>query len=176
AVAGVPCNTAHAPALYGALEAALAAEGRRLRLVHIVEAIVAHLPEAAPGARRIGILATDSSVRNRLHQVGLEQAGLEALVPDADAQARVQAAIFDPAWGLKAQSAPPAPEARAALLDATAHLAARGAEAVILGCTELPLALPEPRVHGVPLVSSTRALARALIRAVHPEKLRPFAP
>ncbi|MFN3598038.1 MAG: aspartate/glutamate racemase family protein, partial [Rubricoccaceae bacterium] len=40
AVAGVPCNTAHAPALYGALEAALAAEGRRLRLVHIVEAIV----------------------------------------------------------------------------------------------------------------------------------------
>lgn len=176
AVAGIPCNTAHAPALYDALATALADEGRALRLVHIVEAIVAHLPEAAPDARRIGILATDSSVRNRLHQIGLEQAGLEALVPDEAHQARVQAAIFDPTWGLKAQSAPPALRARAALLEATAHLAARGAEAVILGCTELPLALPEPRAHGVALVNSTRALARALIRASHPEKLRPFAP
>ncbi len=58
------------------------------------------------------------------------------------------------------------------LLDATEHLAARGAEAVILGCTELPLAVPEAMHAGVPLVNSTRALARALIAATHPAKLR----
>ena len=51
-------------------------------------------------------------------------------------------------------------------------LAARGADAVILGCTELPLAIPERRHEGTPFVNSTRALARALIRATHPEKLR----
>jgi aspartate racemase len=173
AVAGIPCNTAHAPVLFDALKGGLAAEGRALRLLHIVDAIVEHLAEVAPGARTIGILATDSSLANRLHERGLKAAGMRGLRPDARRQARVQASIFDPHWGLKAQSAPPHPEARAVLLDAADALIAAGAEVVILGCTELPLAVPEGDRGGVPFVNSTRALARALIRATHPEALRP---
>jgi len=173
AVAGIPCNTAHAPTLYDTLRAALAAEGRRMRLLHIVDAIVAHVRELAPGAERIGVLATDASLHFRLHEIGLEAAGMQDVVPDADVQTKlVQPSIFDPVWGLKAQSSPPSARARAALLEATEHLVAKGAQAVILGCTELPLAVPEPHHAGVPLVNSTRALARALIRATHPQQLR----
>ena len=171
-VAGVPCNTAHAPALFDRLGDGLLADGRDLRLLHIVDAIVERIAEVAPDAHRIGVLATSSSIQNRLHEIGLEAAGLEALVPEAEDQARVQEAIYGAEWGLKAQSAPPDPRARQALLDATDRLVARGAEAVILGCTELPLAVPEADRDGVPFVNSTRALARALIRAAHPDKLR----
>ena len=173
AVVGVPCNTAHAPVLFDALRAGIA--GRPMRLVHIVDAIVAAIEREMPAVRRVGVLATDSSVQNRLHQIGLEASGREALVPHAAVQARVHASIFDAAWGLKAHSAPPDPRARAALLDAVEHLVRRGAEAVILGCTELPLAVPERTYAGVPLVNSTRALAQALILATHPEKLRASA-
>lgn len=172
AVAGVPCNTAHAPALFDRLVDGLAADGRGLRLLHIVDAIVERVAEVAPAARRIGVLATSSSIANRLHGVGLEAAGLEAVVPDAAHQARVQGSIYAAGWGLKAQSAPPHPDARQALLDATDHLVAQGAEAVVLGCTELPLAVPEADREGVPFISSTRALSRALIRATHPDRLR----
>lgn len=172
AVAGVPCNTAHVPALYDRLVDGLLADGRDLRLLHIVDAIVERVAEVAPAARRVGVLATTSSIENRLHQNGLEAAGLEALVPDDAHQARVQEAIYGSEWGLKAQSAPPDPRARQALLDATDALVAGGAEAVVLGCTELPLAVPEPDRGGVPFVNSTRALARALIRATHPEALK----
>ncbi|WP_420456739.1 aspartate/glutamate racemase family protein [Rubrivirga sp.] len=171
AVAGVPCNTAHAPALFDRLRDGLLADGRDLALLHIVDAIVARLAEVAPDAGTIGVLATTSSIENRLHQIGLEAAGLSALVPDAAHQAAVQNAIYGPT-GLKAESAPPRPQARQALLDATDHLIERGAQAVILGCTELPLAVPEADRGGVPFVNSTRALARALIRATHPGKLR----
>ena len=171
AVAGVPCNTAHAPVLFDALRAGLA--GSQMRLVHIVDAIVAQIEAEMPDVRRVGVLATDSSVQNRLHQVGLEASGRAAVVPDAGVQARVHASIFDPVWGLKAHSAPPDPQAREVLLDAVEHLVAKGADAVILGCTELPLAVPEATYAGVPLVNSTRALARALIAATHPAKLRP---
>ncbi|MEM6328087.1 MAG: amino acid racemase, partial [Bacteroidota bacterium] len=162
AVAGVPCNTAHAPVLFDALRETMAQENRPIRLVHIVDAIVAHAREVAPEAETIGVLATDSSVENRLHRLGLEAAGLGAVVPDAEHQRAVQASIFDPVWGLKAQASPPDPRAREALLGATAHLAARGAEAVILGCTELPLAVPGAAhaATGLPFISSTRALAR----------------
>ena len=172
AVAGIPCNTAHAPVLFDALRDGLAAEGRALRLLHIIDAVVEHTAEVAPGARTVGVLATDSSVANRLHERGLRAAGMRGVRPDAARQARVQASIFDPHWGLKAMSAPPHPLARETLLDATDALVAAGAEAVILGCTELPLAVPEPDRHGVPFVNSTRALARALIRATHPDQLR----
>lgn len=171
AVAGIPCNTAHAPAIYDRLHEGLLADGREIRLLHIVDAIVQNVSEVAPGASHIGVLATSSSVSNRLHQIGLEAAGLQAVVPDTAHQTAVQETIYGP-WGLKAQSAPPDPRSREALLAATEHLAARGADAVILGCTELPLAIPERRHEGTPFVNSTRALARALIRATHPEKLR----
>ena len=170
-VAGVPCNTAHAPALFDRLLDGLAADGRDLRLVHIVDAIVARVAELAPGAGTVGVLATSSSVQNRLHEVGLEAAGMHAVVPDAEHQDGVQASIYGP-WGLKAQSAPPDDRARQALLDAADHLVARGADAVILGCTELPLAVPDAERGGVPFVNSTRALARALIRATHADRLR----
>ena len=173
AVAGVPCNTAHAPDLFDALREGLTADGRALRLVHIVDAIVAHARELAPGAATVGVLATDASVRYRLHERGLEPAGYRTLVPDAAHQAQVQASIFDPAWGLKAQSHPPSDRARQILLGASDALAAGGAEAVVLGCTELPLAVPELERGGVPFLNSTRALARALIRATHPDRLRP---
>ena len=177
AVAGIPCNTAHAPVLYGALQDALDADGRELRLLHIVDAIVDHVREVAPEAQTIGVLATDSSIENKLHRIGLEAAGLNAVRPDAEHQRRVQSSIFDADWGLKAHSHPPTPRAREVLLEASSHLVARGAEAVILGCTELPLAVPEAADArtGVPFVSSTRALARALIRATHPARLRRLA-
>lgn len=175
AVAGIPCNTAHAPVLFDQLVATLEAEGRALRLVHIVDAIVGMVRERVPGARTVGVLATDSSIANRLHEIGLEAAGLEAVVPDAATQARVQASIFDRAWGLKAQSHPPTAQAREVLIKAAAHLRAAGADAIVLGCTELPLAVPEPEWEGLPLINSTRALGRALIRASHPHKLRPLS-
>ena len=174
AVAGIPCNTAHAPILFDRLQEALAIEGRSLRLLHIVDAIVDMIRERLPGAHLIGVLATSSSIENRLHDIGLEAAGMDAVVPDPEMQTRIQASIFDETWGLKAQSHPPTAQARTALLDGIAHLRAKGAEAVILGCTELPLAIPEPELDGLPLINSTRALARALIRASHPEKLRPL--
>ena len=174
-VAGIPCNTAHAPSIYDALLDGLAADGRALDLVHIVDAIVERVREVAPAATHIGVLATTSSIENRLHEIGLEAAGFHALAPDETHQARVQESSYGPAWGLKAFSAPPRQEARQALLDAADHLIAGGADAVILGCTELPLAVPEDDRDGVPFVNSTRALARALIRATHPEKLRPLA-
>jgi len=172
AVAGIPCNTAHAAPLYDRLRDGLAADGRDLRLLHIVDAIVDFIREVAPGAQTIGVLATNASVQRRLHGTGLRAAGMDTLKPDAAHQAQVQEAIYGSSWGLKAFSAPPRPEARQALLDASDHLIQNGAEAIILGCTELPLAITEADRGAVPFVNSTRALARALVRATHPEKLR----
>ncbi len=99
---------------------------------------------------------------------------MTAVIPDPAIQNTIQASIFDAKWGLKAQSTPPSSQARAVLLAGIEHLKEKGADTVILGCTELPLAVSETEHDGTPLISSTRALARGLIQATHPDKLRPL--
>lgn len=49
----------------------------------------------------------------------------------------------------------------------------KGADVIILGCTEIPLALPEPKYDDVPLVDPVEAVARAMIATADPAKLKP---
>jgi len=78
--------------------------------------------------------------------------------------------IYHPSWGIKARS-PVTEKARNQAVEALRILLDLGAEAVILGCTELPLAVPEREWEGVPLVDPMVALARAMIREAAPSKL-----
>ncbi len=172
-IAGMPCNTAHAAVIFDALNDTMKSEGRRIRLLNMIDASARSVRRLAPAAVRVGILATTSTVRTGLYDRSLEAIGLEAVAPYPDFQDEfINPSIFDPEWGIKARSHPPTDRARQALLDGVLHLRDRGADAVILGCTELPLAVPETEFEGVPLIDSTRSLARALIRRTFPEKLR----
>ena len=122
----------------------------------------------------VGALSTTASYKEQVFTPALEAAGLEVVLQDPAIQEDlVNPAIFDPEFGIKSGAASVTREAREHVLRAVAHLHERGAEAVILGCTELPLAVPEPRTSDVLTVDPTRALARALIREFAPEKLRP---
>ena len=93
-------------------------------------------------------------------------------MPEAD-QAGLHDAIYNPEWGVKAVS-PVTPRAREAFLHYAGMLVDMGADAIILGCTEIPLALPEMYLRGVPLVNPVLALARALVQHSAPWKLRPL--
>jgi aspartate racemase len=64
------------------------------------------------------------------------------------------------------------PRARADLERGVADLRRQGAEAIILGCTEMPLAFPEGSFEGVPLIDPTLVLARSLIKEVAPARLK----
>ena len=50
----------------------------------------------------------------------------------------------------------------------------QGAEAVVLGCTEIPLAITERRIDDAVIIDPTLVLARALIRKANPAKLKPW--
>ncbi len=64
--------------------------------------------------------------------------------------------------------------ARDNLLAGIAALQESGAEAVVLGCTEIPLAITQTKIGETPMIDPTLILARALIREVDLAKLRPF--
>lgn len=174
-VAAVPCNTAHTAPIFDVLLEELRQRGARIRILHMIEETVRFVRETYPDLRRVGVLSTTAIYRFRVYQDPLEAAGLEVkMLDEATQEDAVNATIFDETWGLKAQSNPPTARARENLLHAIATFRDLGAEAVILGCTELPLVLPEPTLHGLPLIDPTVVTARALIEATHPERLRPL--
>lgn len=180
-VIGMPCNTAHSPRILEPALRRLKDEGLDARFVHMIDATMGAVAEAlaaetggggAREAAKVGVLSTKGTYATGVYQEALTRAGFTPLFPDEAGRDRVQAAISDPTIGIKAQSNPVTETARTLLADEVARLEKQGARAVILGCTEIPLALTEPSLCGIPLVDATAALARALIMAFAPARLR----
>lgn len=171
-VAAMPCNTAHSPPIFDAIAGALQASGHTIRLLNMIEEAVRYAREESPGLESIGVLSTNAVYQFGLYRDKIEEAGFRAVAPDEDIQnEKVNATIFDSEFGIKAKANPVTPTARQNLLDAIQHLQEKGAEAVILGCTELPLAIPETSMGEIVLIDPTYVLARALIRETYPDCL-----
>ncbi|MCB9421280.1 MAG: aspartate/glutamate racemase family protein [Ardenticatenaceae bacterium] len=174
AVAAIPCNTAHAPVIFDVVLAQLKAAGSRLTFLNMVYETAQYIHQHHPGIKRIGVLSTTGTYRVRIYPDLLETIGFEVLVPDEVVQkTAVQPAIYHPQHGIKA-CGKATPQSRNWLLQSIHHLQQQGAEAIILGCTELPLAITENRIETMQVIDPTTILARALIREANPAKLRPL--
>jgi aspartate racemase len=149
----MPCISAHH------FCAVLAARSP-IPLLNLPEETAAEAARRRPRLRTIGLLATTGTIRSRIFHRAFEAAGIEVLVPDARGQRRVMDAIYGPR-GIKAGAAPG--RSRRILREVAAGLVRRGAQAVVAGCTEVPLAL-RPSDLAVPLIDSMRAGALACIR------------
>ena len=147
----MPCNTAHF--WFPALSA-----GCPVPFISIVEACIAELAPGLSAGGTVGLIATRATLAGRIFDAPLVQAGYAVRVPDDDAQDRlVLPGIELVKAGQTLQAGPLLEQAVQALLD-------RGADAVVLACTETPVALDAVQS---PLrarcVDSTAALARACV-------------
>lgn len=166
----VPCNTAHAAMIWDVVTAGLGSLAAEAELLHIVNLTVDHVWRHRPKVSHVGILATTGTIASEVYQVALAERQMSPVVPSEDLQHQIHEAIYNPAWGIKAQSAPVSQHAANRLRSAANELIADGAEAIILGCTEIPLAFTESVIEGVALIDSTNVLARAAIQCAAGEQ------
>ena len=171
-VIGVPCNTAHSPQIMDMAVERLHREAPNVRFVHMIQAVIASIRDNLPEVKQVGVLSTKGTFATGIYQNALAEAGLEAVFPEEAGRDRVQESICNTEYGIKAQANPVTDTARGILLKEAEKLIDRGVGAIILGCTEIPLALTEDTLRGVPLVDATKILARALLQAFAPEKLK----
>ncbi len=148
----IPCNTAH-----GWYEEMTARAG--MPVLHIVDAAAADLRRQHVAAGKIGVMGTQATLNMRLYQDRLEHQGWDCLIPTQDEMDR----LVSPAIALV--KANRVAEAYEPLASVVRSLAARGAGAVVLGCTEIPLGIQAGpfRSLGVRVVDSIDALALAAI-------------
>ena len=57
------------------------------------------------------------------------------------------------------------------VLSAIRHLNQGGAEVIVLGCTELPLAIKEDCIDDIPILDPAKIMVEKLIRETYPDKL-----
>ncbi len=145
----IPCNTAHC--FYDAVAAAV-----DVPVLHMIALTRDAL--RARGVTRAGLLATDGTIRTGIYQRTFDGSGIELLTPDGTGQAAVMELIYkgvkagDPTYDITAF--------RAVCED----LLSRGAQTLILGCTELPCAFDVYRLR-YPHADPTLELALGAVRA-----------
>ncbi|WGK70066.1 amino acid racemase [Candidatus Haliotispira prima] len=162
-VIGIPCNTCHAPPIFDPMRDRVARElGPEIKLLHMIEEVCK--VARAGGFHKIGLLATQGSYNSNLYVDIFREQDIEILHPKTEAQCRrVHSSIYDPKFGIKANSGKPDNEfARNILLSEADILVSRGAQAIIMGCTEIPLVLRENEL-SVPVFDATAILAQALV-------------
>ncbi|HME27571.1 MAG TPA: amino acid racemase [Acetobacteraceae bacterium] len=124
--------------------------------LHIADVVVAEA--VARGFRRLGLLGTRWLVESSLYPDRLTASGLEAVRPDDDEREEINRIIMDElVCGVFK------PEAVAFHQRAIERMKQAGCDAVVLGCTEIPLIMSDAN-SSLPTLDSTRLLARAALR------------
>ncbi|KHT62730.1 aspartate racemase [Photobacterium gaetbulicola] len=127
----MPCNTAHYwyPRLSNTC---------RVHMISILDSVVDEAQQR--GYRKVGIMATTATMTTRMYQTKLAQKQIAAVAPTQDQQQ----AVMDGIYAVKAGNVEQGHRLMKPVFDT---LLEHGAEAVILGCTEIPVALAETVFH-----------------------------
>lgn len=124
-------------------------------LLHIADATAERV--LAAGQRRVGLLATAFTMEQDFYTGRLREHGLEVLVPEPEDRAEVHRVIYDELCHNVVRD-----ESRERYREVMAALVDRGAEAVVLGCTEIGLLVKEGDAT-VPLHDTTAIHAEAAV-------------
>jgi aspartate racemase len=110
------------------------------------------------GYKRLGVLGTRALMEGPVYPEKLAAAGIEHRVPGADQRERIHRIIFD-----ELVQGVFLPHTQAYLTEVIRTLKDEGCDAVVLGCTEIPLLMTAEQ-SPLPMLDSTRLLARAALR------------
>jgi aspartate racemase len=127
--------------------------------LHIAEVVVREM--AAAGWKTAAVLGTQWTMMGTVYADALRRRGFAHLIPDEGTRARIDRAIFaELCQGVFK------PDTTDVFVRAIEELRSRGADCVILGCTEIPLIVSNSN-SSLPVLDSTRLLARyAVMEAV----------
>lgn len=146
-IIAMPCNTAHYN--YSELQ-----ESTNLPIINIISETIAYIRQNFPDIKRVGLLASAGVMEAGIYHKAVGK--LELIIPDENEQRIVVKAIHGIKIGTRRKP-------RSNILTIAKALVEKGAEAIIAGCTEIPLVLNQKDL-SVPLIDTLQVLASAVVR------------
>ena len=145
----IPCNTAHF--WYDELVKF------KIPILHIVDSVADALRDINVTGT-IGVMGTHATVELGLYQYMLNKSGWDCITPTKEEMNN----LVQPAIDLIKSGS--IEEAHPMLMTVVNSLIDRGAKAVVLGCTEIPLSIKEVDESGIPLINSIDSLVKVAIK------------
>lgn len=147
-VIAIPCNSSHH--WYAQM-----AQRSHCHVIHIAQACVAAIPVVENA--KVAIFATQGAIASGFYQSALQARGIDFFIPDASSgQPWIDTCIRSIKAGEMVAGGQ-------ALHQALAAVQAHGVSAVIMGCTEIPIAARHMEPTDVALIDSTLELAKATV-------------
>jgi aspartate racemase len=147
----VPCNTVHY--FYDKMQSAVS-----IPVINMISETAESVKKRYPGIRKVGLLATSGTIKTGLYQKELSGRGYEVITPEESTEEEI---VMKAVRGIKAGTdRKPIEDLLAA---AGQELADKGAELIVLGCTEIPLGYNPGRVN-LPVVNATKVLAEKAVQ------------
>ncbi|MBY7892812.1 aspartate/glutamate racemase family protein [Vibrio fluvialis] len=126
-------------------------------ILHIADATAKQLQQ--DGIKRVGLLGTRFTMEQEFYKGRLQQQfGIDVLIPDAEQRQQVHRVIYEELCMGTIR-----PESRAQYVEIVEDLHRRGAQAVILGCTEIALLIQQHDTD-VPLYDTTKIHAEQAVQ------------
>jgi aspartate racemase len=148
----IPCNTAHY--FFDAVQNSVS-----IPILNML-AITAKACRKS-GYRAVGLLSTTGTAKSGVYEAALRNENVDCITPEQDEMETLMRYIYRYKAGQAIAQREP-------LLEIIRHLKARGAEAIVLGCTELPM-ITDGIESPLPLIDPTLLLAKAAVKAAEEE-------
>lgn len=151
----IPCNTAYVfqSNIFDAVT---------IPLISIIDETIAAIGQQSSDVSAVGVLATDGCLKADVYQSALRANGIRPVLPTQRELRELMKLVT------KIKAGDQSTAVSAALCKLANALVAQGAEAIIAGCTEIPLVLEQTQL-GVPLLSSTDVLAQKTVQLARGE-------
>jgi len=172
-VMGIPCNTFHTPKIFNRFLELLELNGLNITVVNMLQETGEFIKKSYPNITKVGLMSTTGTRTVNTYKKVLEPIGFNIIEVPELMQPELHDSIYNKEWGIKAVNRNSS-KARDNFLRFAENLQKQGVDIIILGCSEIPLVLSEKHFNGIPLIDPVLVLARALIREVAKEKLRPI--
>lgn len=124
-------------------------------LIHIVDVTAEEIKKK--GLKTVGLLGTKTTMEDNFYKIKLKEHGIEVIIPEKNERELVDRIIFDELCRGIIN-----PSSKDALMKIIDKLQSKGAEGIILGCTELPLIIKQEDVE-IPIFDTTAIHAKSAV-------------
>ena len=162
AVVGIPCNTFHANPIFNQFISAMKPHSQIITIINMIKETVNYITSTITQHGNIGMMSTTGTRDALLYDAPLNDKGFHVM--HCDNQDLIHSSIYHKVWGIKAVNGESI-ENKRVLTDGLEELYQKGAQAIILACTEIPLVIKESHYKGIPLINPVVLLAKAMIES-----------
>ncbi len=161
-IIAIPCATAHSPKILDRFFELVKQHRLNFEFVHLIKSVGEYIEENYL-AKKIGVLSTYGAYLGGAYDV-LKDYRIDYIFPDENVIRDVlHPAIYHPEFGIKVSPTKISDFARTNVILAMKNLVDKGAEVIVLGCTELPLAFKIKSVMNVQIIDINEVLAMKIL-------------